>query len=261
MSAGTRTVAVEPKDEGAFVEVVYSELYRSIGLGLRVERATESGIGALLVSSTLQAPPGVRALPPYQYRLWTIGSMNVSGAMFKDIEGRINLLGAAFPITVTFKRVEKVFTLDYSVFSPKLNLKIIQSPAPPSTALTGPSSICKIVEYIRPFLFHGDVPSLNSGYHVLTSINDKSLDSLQYQEVVDCIRNATFPLVHCRAFTRPHRSPNLAPLSKARADADMHDRIQIDACRAKFLTCNCAHCATVRVLLGNASVYTDQVYP
>ncbi|RHZ32439.1 hypothetical protein DYB37_011852 [Aphanomyces astaci] len=253
------TAMGQSTDDGTFVEVMYSEIYRSIGLGLRVERAMESGIGALVVSSSLQAPPGARALPPYQYRVWTIGNMNVSGAMFKDIEGRINLLGASFPMSVTFKRVDPLFTLEYPSHSPKLNLKIIQHAATSSTtdptAPSPSSSICKIVEYIRPFLFLGDVPSLNTGHHVLNSINDQSLEGLQYHEV-RCPQ--TTSILH-ETFLK--LQPNQEVLNKARADADMHDKIQIDACRAKFLTCNCAHCSTIRVLLGNASVYTDQVYP
>ncbi|KAG9404082.1 hypothetical protein AC1031_005620 [Aphanomyces cochlioides] len=243
------------KDE-TLVEVEYTDLYRNIGLGLRVERASESGVGAVFVSSTLQAPPAVRALPPYQYRVWMIGPLNVSLILFKDIEARLNLLGTPYPITIVFKKCETFFTLQFPPPAQKLNLKIIQHGGPPGTGDGSGSNTCKIVEYIKPFKFSGDVPTLAMGHHMLDTINGRSLAGLQYIEVVDCIRQASFPLT-----ITVRLEPNEEALAKVRADAEMYDRMQVEACRARFLTCDCAHCATVRLLLGNAGVYSDQLYP
>ncbi|KAF0693124.1 Aste57867_15870 [Aphanomyces stellatus] len=254
MNNGRAAMAAPTKDD-SFVEVVYSEVYRSIGLGLRVERATESGVGAVLVSTTLNAPPVVRALPPYQYRVWMIGPMNVSIMLFKDIEARLNMPSMLYPMTVVLKKCETTFTLFFPPPPQKLNLKIIQH------GMGGPDdtsglSTCKIVDYIKPFKFSGDVPTLTMGHHMLETINGRSLVGLEYIQVVDCIRTATFPLT-----ITVRLEPNQETLNKVRADMDMFNRLQIEACRARFLTCDCSHCATVRTLLGNSSVYTDQVYP
>jgi len=70
------------------IVVDYSTAYRSTGLGLRLARATENGIGALLVCSLLLTPPEIRFLPPFRYTLARIGNDDVLKLPFEEVVTR-----------------------------------------------------------------------------------------------------------------------------------------------------------------------------
>ncbi|KAF0693123.1 Aste57867_15869 [Aphanomyces stellatus] len=169
------------------IRVEFNASFRSTGMGLRLYKATENGIGALLVCTVFTTPEPVRALPPCRYQLDAVGDTVVRHMKFTEIVSLVSK-HSEYPVDVSFVRTPDAFDLHFPSPNEKLNLKINER--------KDGLARCEIIGYIPPYRCTGTIPSTLCGTHCIRAVNGVDLSQAhETSKVVDAIKHATFPLV------------------------------------------------------------------